>query len=257
MREDGRMAEWRPSAWRRRAGYGIGMVTTVTVVALMMGGAGATPLMHAAATVKYTVPYSGSAFGVMILGTAGCAAAGAIPVIPSFNGTTGVALASGKVAVKGCGPGNDTADMTLGSEWDSSSFTTTTGLHNLSSHWLLNFTVSLEANPLGTGANAVAEFSLGVYVSLYDSTNNTTYTGHPGLVASKTIYSATYSHTYKKVSADSYLDLKLSKTHHYEWLADVVFTVFAFATTGPSSAMASVNIGSGGREATLLSVTDS
>jgi hypothetical protein len=244
---------------RQRRSWPIGgslLVATVIGVALLfVGNAAAAPLTNAKYAGTNKAPYSGREYGDVFDDDTGCGTSIAVPVLPIFNLTTGYANESVQETAHSCGSHNASAEVEAEAEFITTSFTVTTGLHHVTINWVADFSVKLAASPGSSGTQAAeggfAEFE---NAELLDLTNGSAF--YSSNVPSVTVYiqSGTYSHVYPHVHQTGYINATLTSAHSYELIVDVVASVYVFATPGSSSASASMNMGSAGRDAVLSSI---
>lgn len=251
-------AESRPR-WERRVGGGLAIAAAIGVALLFLGSAAATPVGVAAASVTDKAPYTGvessNEFG-LLSGSGGpiCGVAESFLVAPFFNLTTGHANESVKATAHSCGPGTSFAEPEEMAGFTSASYTTTSGMHHIKATWTIDLSAKLVATPGGPSQTAEAYFIVTTQLYLLDLTNSSVFdqANYPYLIYE--ITSGTYSHVYPKVVQELYLNATLVKSHSYEFGVFVYLTVYASVSPGTSSASASANMGSGGRNAFLSSV---
>lgn len=246
--------------WGRRAAGGLAVAAAIGVALLFIGSAAATPVSAAAASMTDKPPYSGleasNDFG-LLSGSGGpiCGVAESFVLAPFFNMTTGHANESVKATAHSCGPGTSWASPEEAAGFDSSNFTTTSGMHHIKATWVIDLSAKLVATPGSPSQSAESYFIVDTQLYLLDLTNASVFdqANYPFLVFS--ITSGTYSHTYPKVVQTVFLNATLAKGHIYEFGVFVYLDVYASVSPGTSSASASANMGSGGRNAFLSSVT--
>ena len=246
---------------RPRRSFGrVGFTTIVAalVLVVVLGTAAAAPLAKPA-KVTYKAPFEGTELGVVGVEQAGCDNGASSSVLPSFNLTTGVARESGKDWAKSCGSSNSTVDVGLIANYYGTSFTTSTGSHNLTATWILHLNVSLAATSTALRQLAYASVSVEVTTLVEDETNGTVYSSG-ATVAIDHLLGAdegalTYAHTFSKVVAAASVVANLVKGHTYDLTAEVEVLLETLSMPGSNSATASANMGTGSYGATLRSVT--
>ena len=243
------------SRGRYRTSLGIG--AAVFLVTLLVGGASAAPAPPSVSSVIHHAPYTGTLDDTFIGEPTGCGISANFPVLPFFNLTMGEGLESVKATAHSCGSANSTVYLQSATGFTSTAFTTTTGIHHLTSNWVLNFSASLSAKPGGGGQEARANFAVYLEFELVDKTSSATFyqSNFPELFAIAT--SGGFSQSYPQVHDTVYLNASLVKGHSYVYEVEALVAVEVFVTHGTSSASATVNMGSGGRGALLPSVTRS
>jgi hypothetical protein len=241
-------------SWRRKRSM-LSLVTAVAAVTLLVGTASAAPASGLHASVTYSPPYSGTPGAAITGGSVGCGGSGSILLFPSFNLTTGKGVQSAKASAKSCGSIGSSVDLTLSTGFNSSNFTTTSGLHRIVAHWTLTFSVSLAAKAGSASQGADAVFYVGEGVSVYDATNHTLIAGAPTKVVTDLISSGTYSHTYSKVRMTSWNNATLVKGHVYTLQIGLEIVVAASVSSGSSTASAQLSMGGGSKGFLITSVT--
>ena len=236
-------------------GRGLGIAAVLGVALLFVGSAAASPLSVPKYATTDKAPYSGTEAGFVFLETAGCGTTSAVPVLPSFNLTTGYATESVQETARSCGSHNGSAEVEAEAEFLTASFAVTTGLHRITINWVENFSVKLAATKGSSGTQtAEAGFAGFENAELVDLTNGSAVQASNVPEITNYIQSGSYTHVYPRLHETSYINATLSSTHSYELIVDVTASVFVFVTPGASSASASMNLGSAGREAQLASI---
>jgi hypothetical protein len=230
----------------------------VVFAVLLVGSASGAPAPSVASPVTKTwsAPYTGGAGFSLIIGTTdGCSAVG-LPVPPSFNTTTGVGYLSSNGSARSCPGVNSSLLWEMDDVLEGPSSTTTTGVHDLKASWGLNFAVDLAAHRGKATQNATASFEVEIILELVKLTSSQSLPGTTNsTLYSQSIYTGTYSHTYRKVPVTTDFNATLSKKAHYAFEAYVYSEIYLFVSPGSSSASASVNMGSAGNDVVLKSVT--
>jgi hypothetical protein len=248
------------TTWQGRLGRGIGIAGAITVVTLFVGSAAAAPSIIASPATTYRAPYSGvedsNEFG-LLSGSGGpiCGVSESFPVSPIFNMTSGHANQSVKAAAHSCGPGTSFASPEEDAGFVSMAYTTTSGLHHLKANWALDFAVRLAATPGGASQSATASFSVTTQFYLLDETNGSMFNSNNSPYVIYQITSGTYSHDYPSIHLSIYLNATLVKGHTYQFGVFLYVGASASVSPGTSKAFASINLGSGGRNAFLASIT--
>jgi hypothetical protein len=208
--------------------------------------------MAAVAGPNPSPPYSGTENGYVSETLSGCGITASNPVLPFFNLTTGQAIESAKVTARSCGTANSSAYTNLVATFTGRPFTPTGGLHHLKQNWVLDLVSTLTVTS-GSGApNAL--FSVDLSFQLTDLTGGGTLSG--GIVTlSNEIFSGSYSQGHTGLHRSTYYNTTMNATHSYEFVAQVQISVGVFVPPGSNSASAFVNMGSGGRNAFLASIT--
>jgi hypothetical protein len=243
-----------PGNGRGHVFAGTWILAALGIAILLVGTPSATAAVSPAGTSVHTAPYSGAESASFIGEPIGCGGSLSLPVLPYLNMTSGQAFESIQTSAKSCGTTNTTVYLESATGFTSTPFTTSAELHRLSANWMLNFTVKLVAKP-GASQSARAQFAVYFEFQLIDRTTETMYyqNNYPELYS--IVSSGTYSHTYTSVSESVYLNATLVKGHSYEYVVQALAAVEVFVMHGTSSASASVNMGSAGRNAFLASVT--
>ena len=234
---------------------GLGIATILGVVLLFPGSSAATVVQNTTIATTLKAPYSGLEYGYIFDSQTGCGTTIGVPVLPSFNLTTGQAHASVKETARSCGTKNASADIEAFPELLITSFTTSAGLHHIVARWVATLSVALAASAGAAPQQAEAGFAVYESLELSDLTTGMDY--FPSILPTVSVYilTGTYAQTYTKVHQTDYLNVTLSSTHSYEMFVDLVATTYVFATPGTCTATASLNIGSGSNHAVLSSVT--
>ncbi len=240
--------------WRPVSRYGVAAAVAVAAVALMVGSASASP-SALAATTKYTAPYTGESYSGLELDQQGCGQTATASVLPFLNLTSGKVTADAKTTSKSCGTTNSTVEIILYSDYESASFTGTAGSHNLTAIYSLSLKVNLTAKPGGTGQVAYGYIAVAVGTSIFDETNQTTFSSDNGFQIEAYEESGSYLHTYSALKAESWVEAKLVKSHSYVLGVDLVIYLFSGVTPGTSKASATLTMAGGKDAATLKSIS--
>jgi hypothetical protein len=246
--------------WHRRIGASVGLAAVIGVALLFVGSVAAAPVTTAAASVTYRAPYSGTEdsneFG-LLSGTGGpiCGVTESFPLAPFFNLTTGLASESVKATARSCGPGTSFASPEAMAGFVSANFTATSGAHHIKATWFLDLWVKLLATPGSPSQTADASFIITTQLYLIDLTNGSLFNSANSPYFTYGITSGAYSHHYSKIVLPLYLNATLVKTHLYEFGVFEYLNVYASVSPGVNSAYALANMGSGGRDAFLASVS--
>lgn len=255
------MEQDNPGSRKVRRPWRAGLPVTTTAIAaiaiamVFVGNAAASPIVVAKGSTKYAAPYSGTGIGLVGLLTTGCGTTASAAVLPGFNLTSGIGIASVKVGAHGCGGANSSEDSVIELGLLGPKFTTTSATHNLTANWTLHFTESLAATPGGSKPVALAECEVTAYTEILDTTNGSSFFALHDPVGFQEITTGNYSHTYSSVKLVAWFDGKLVKGHDYEFEVEIQVDLATLAGVGKNSASAAVNIGSGSNSATLTSVT--
>jgi hypothetical protein len=225
------------------------------VVALMMvtsPAAATSPPMKSSKTLK--APYSGSVGVLGIFGTNGCGGKISLPVTPSFNLTSGDALASLNVSGKSCGGVATAAVLTadIGVDLNTTFKASSTGTFKVTVTWSFDYQVYLAAKETKKGETTLALASVAAAAYLYNQTKGTTAPlgGNESIFENGTKAAL---HTYKYTVTYS-ASLKLVKGDVYYVGTGVVVEVEVEVAHSGGSATASVNMGSTKFDAVLTSV---
>ena len=229
--------------------------TTLGVVILLVSTAAASAGAATATTVTYKAPYSGAETTLFGGASSGCGISATFPVYPSFNATNGHALESVKLTAHSCGAANSSANIEATAGFTSATFAPTAGFHHLTANWVLKFSVSLAATPGGGAQQATAFYDVYEGLQLEDLTTGTTVFQNYSPFWSLSISTGTYAQSFSKVHLSTYLNTTFVTGNSYRFYTYVTTYPNVFVTTGSSSASASVNLGSGGKDAVLSSVT--
>jgi len=232
-----------------------GLAFGVSLVVLLIGTASAAPVTGLRATTTYAPPYSGTPGATFIGLATGCGSTGSIVVFPSFNLTSGKGLGSTKVSASSCGATNSSMQIELSAGFNSTSFTTTSGLHRFVAHWTLTFVVKLAASAGSSTQFAEAVFFVAEGIGIHDNTNGTTFVGATSKLLYDAITSGTYTHTYSKIKETSWNNATLVKGHSYSMQLGLDIVTVAGVTAGKSTASASVAMAGGSDDFLLTSVT--
>ncbi|MGC2035565.1 MAG: hypothetical protein WA761_09010 [Thermoplasmata archaeon] len=197
-------------------------------------------------------PYSGTENGYVSDTLSGCEISASTPVLPFFNLTTGHATESAKVAARSCGTANSSAFINLVATYTGRPFTPTAGVSHFKQNWVLDLVSKLMVTP-GSGA-PYALFSVDLSFQLADLTQGGTSSGGT-VTLSNEIFSGSYSQGHTGLHRSTYYNVTLNATHSYQFVAQIQISVGVFAPPGSNSASAFVNMGSGGRNAFLASIT--
>ena len=255
LKKAGKM-EALPKRFGRVSG-GLGIAAAMVVVLLFVGSAAAAPAISAASTVTYKAPYSGAAYGTINDYSTGCGVAMSAPVLPVMNLTSGYAFESVKASARSCGGQNGTGNVQAVESFFSSTFNATTkGLHRWTSEWVANFSVKLKATPGGPTQPAMAGFAVNANFQLIDTTNGSEFFPSTVPIVELYISTGTYSHSYAHLHQVVQLNVTLAKGHTYLFIAEMSIYVYVAVSPGASTASASVNMGSNGRNAFLESVIE-
>jgi hypothetical protein len=216
----------------------------------------ASPMTAAAPTLSrssstHKAPYAGTPLSEVITYLYGCGKY-STPVYPSFNLTTGRTVGSVSVSMTSCGKNNETGDVYFVSGLGSGrAFGSSTGDHKVTARWSLSDSISLSAQSGGPGQYASAVAYVGVFAFVYDQTNES----YLNVGSKLTTYAnasapSTTNYTYHVTLSSS---LFLVKGHSYVVETYVLVEVLVNLSPGSSSASASVNMGSAGKQAALTS----
>ncbi len=244
---------------QRRIAARLGLVAAIGVALLFAGSVAAIPVT-AAASVTYRAPYSGTEdsneFG-LLSGTGGpiCGVTESFPVAPFFNLSTGLAGETVKATARSCGPGTSFASPESMAGFVSTNFTTPSGTHHIKATWVFDLSVKLVATPGSPSQTANANFIITTQLYLIDLTNGSVFNSDNSPYFTYGITSGTFFHHYSKIVLPLYLNATLAKTHVYEFGVFEYLDVYASVSPGTSSAHALANLGSGGRNVFLASVS--
>lgn len=238
-----------------------GSALGVAAIALVMI---LTPFSQAApvafGTVVYHAPYAGKPVTGSFMQSVDCKVSGSYPKMPAFNRATGLEQVSVKSSARSCPSGLGYGwEDTTGSAGDwTPSFHGISGAYHVVVKWKVTWSATLKANlgPHFTGAAHSTLYLVGI-LYLYDGTNLT----YLPATSTWSAFNATYNGTatfHSSVVATMYLNQTVILGHTYNIATWIDVSSYAYASSfGPSSASASVNVGTLGNGAQLLSITRS
>ncbi len=233
---------------------GLGAAFVIGILTVWATGTAAASPASGGAAVRYEAPYSGTvdlSFGSQ---GSGCHQSAHFPVPATFNLSTGIGNASEQSSARSCGTANSTGQAVSFFGLLSGSFSAHSGVNHLKAVWAVNFTVHLSSTPGGSGQMAAAWFWVVGFILVHDLTNNTyffpTWSGY----VYYGIFTGVYSHAYK-AHISTFLNATLSPHHSYTFETQIEDITVAFVWPGASAAYASMNMGTGGRDAVLVSYT--
>ena len=234
----------------------IGVVALAILVLLTPFSAAAT--VHA--PVIYTAPFVGKTGVATDLMSVDCKVTGKFTMPPVFNLTTGVESLSEKSTAKSCpsalGYGYETTagDAAI---W-TPAFHGVSGLYHVVVKWKVTWSATLVASlgPTHTGSAHASVFLVGI-LYLYDATNLT----YLPATSSWGAFNVTFNGTlvvHHTAMVTIYLNQTVNSTHTYHIATWIDGSTMSYAaSSGPSSASASLNMGSAGNGAKLLSIVRS
>jgi hypothetical protein len=254
-----KVTQTRPPRWMSRGGWAaiVGGVVVAMVFVVGTGGASALPSATTThgKTVRFVAPYGGSTAGITYVTPTGCGDSAKVPVLPSVNLTSGVFLGSGSVDAWACGTSNSSTELTLNPAIYSTTFTVTQGgVYNLTATWNVSLELHLSANSGNVPGSASAFFLLDPNGYLADSSNNSVAYSTNGFAYYVQITKGTYSHAFAHLHVSSWVHMTMKKGHLYNWGFFLTPAANVSVAPGGVSATASFNMGTGGREGTLVSV---
>ena len=168
--------------------------------------------------------------------------------------TTGIANESVKATARSCGNVDSSVGVDEIIQFETTSFSVAkTGLHHLKAIWVLNFSVSLRATSGAAPQSAGAAFAVLSEIELENETTGV-YVNVVSSGLSYGISSGTYAHSYPHLHEPVDLNLTLVAGDQYAVFVYVTAGVSATVTPGTCNASASLNMGSGGRDAVLSSI---
>jgi hypothetical protein len=243
-------------ALRRLKGRGrlVGLSGKAALVAVLLL---ATPLAGARVTHGPLLksPYGGSNFQGSSWTSGGCGYTSSTLKTPVFSLSTGVFVGAVKSGTASCGTApNHVSTYMEGGLAPSATFTVTSGMRHLVVHWSVSVNVNLKATPGGLTPSASSSTSVWLVSLLYDVTNGSYHYA----MYSQAFYNYTTSgtvtwHGSRALVAD--INATLTSTHTYYLELYIEGNAYAFAGPGTNSASASLNLGTGGDQAKLNSVT--
>lgn len=209
----------------------------------------------AAGARTWRAPYKGENEWGSITGTTyGCRALLSFLNSPFFNLTTGKGYVSAQSSAKSCGGAYSLAAASGAVSLESALFTTTAGLHHLKFSWTTSYAFTIGAVRGNSTQTAYASVEAYAYGWLFDETNHSTlYTTAHNFQFNST-YSGTVSGSFAGLHLWSWVNATLAAGHNYSWDGEFIVSAYSYVTPGKSTAAASINAGTGGRSATLLSV---
>ncbi|MCI4321553.1 MAG: hypothetical protein L3K18_02305 [Thermoplasmata archaeon] len=212
------------------------------------------------APVVYTAPFSGKVGVATYLQTVDCKVTGAFTKAPGFTRATGLEQLSEKATARACpsalsyGYETVTGDAAL---W-TKPFHVASGLYHVVVKWRVTWSAKLVANlgPTSSGLAHASSFLVGV-VYLYDASNLTYLPGSNSWGAFNITYNGTVTlHSSALVTLYLNQTVRAGDTYNIATWIDASASAWA-ASFGHSSASASVNLGTVGNGAKLLSITRS
>jgi hypothetical protein len=240
--------------WRTRVFRAAPSVVAVAVMVLFVGGATASPVPTSSATAL-KAPYSGYAVGELTASDGGCGRSLSIPVLPAFNLTTGIANESAATSAHSCGTADSYISVELLAGLESATFTGKGGLQHLKATWVLTLTAKVKDAPGPSPQFVTAGFVVSGLLYIIDLTNGTEWTSSSPSVSYIFTGAGSLSHTYSKVHVTAYLNATLKASHTYSYAVLVATSVGVNLTPGTCAGSASVNMGSGGKSASLATLS--
>ncbi|MCI4321686.1 MAG: hypothetical protein L3K05_05215, partial [Thermoplasmata archaeon] len=208
-----------------------------------------------AATLR--APFAGLPYLGSTTSTEGCQVATSVPNAPAMNLSSGRATASVKSHASACASatGRDGAESIAYFGLYTTSFTMSSGPHNITLHWRVTWTATVTARPLPAVAfYPSAETYLTLENYLDDSTNGTFLNPSNGWHASSVTFNGS-STSHHSAAVTIFFNQTLVAGHHYivySWLA--ASTLIFVPDTGRSIAAASLDVATHGNGATLTSI---
>jgi len=254
----GNSENWRTRTDRRKwVGRSVaGAAALVVILYLTANVAGAA--VYAASTVD-KAPFKGTPYDFADVGIYGCGTSLAFTTTPSFNVTTGLGLFNASSKVKACADltSTDYVDIYGGVGYNGSEWTqATTGSVVVTVAYSLSWSAAVSAKP-SKNQSAVATASVFVEVFVSSASNNTEisfgYMIPLDLSESKGSTSSLKTAQSVKVATNA---VKLLKGHKYWVTTELDLTVDAeVASTGASTASASLSLEPTGSSSKLVSIT--
>lgn len=216
------------------------------------------PLASASYTVGASPPFTGvtPVLGTVIY-TVGCHSQGEFPLEPRVNATTGVVHERLHASTRYCAGGTvefDYAEVVDSPGFYGPNFTVpATGSYSAMYEWVFWYNASLNASGPGTSASAIVSiFALGY---LYDSTNSTIQSGNGGAAAAlfHEIHEGSWTGSATRLVVTLVNSFTLVTGHVY-YFETVLTTNTEGIANGAGSASASLNLGSHGDRARLVSL---
>jgi hypothetical protein len=247
----------RPTNHRRKILGGAFAASALALLVVFSPFSQAAPV-HA--PVVYTAPFHGKTGVGTILQSIDCKVTGSFTKAPVFTRSSGLEQLSEKSTARSCPSAlsygwetvtGDAAFWTL-------PFHAPSGLYHVVVKWRVTWSAKLVASlgPTNSGSAHASSFLVGV-VYLYDSSNLTYLPGSNSWGAYNITYNGTVT-LHSTALVTLYLNQTVRSSDIYNIATQIDVSASAWAAAfGPSSASASVNLGTAGNGAKLLSITRS